>query len=392
MLPANNEPMGIALLGMSRKDKPMMELFLQRNWSSNCIVVPEHQAKLCILDLDGIEGRKLLQQQQDQYNERPLIVLSVHEKEIDGARVLRKPLRMDSLKGAIEIYRSELIQRPTESENQKPITSSKSARWRRTPSSTINQNTDTNERREVLPDATSQARIIQRACSLSIGTSDLDNKDFINGMYYQHTSNLQDILKQAIERCRRDSHPIRLSFQDGKSVTLLPQSNLSVTDLNDVKLRPRCLLTLNSNQIKIEPSINNETHLLRSYDALPLPIDALLWKITLWSSRGRLPKGASTNVAVGLRQWPNLTRLFSIPEFFRIAALWSKTPLSIARTVDTLNIEYGYVCAFFSACHALDLIQVHDADYIQSVSENSDSRKVLKSGILRRLLRRLRAV
>lgn len=392
MLPASKEPMGIALLGMSGKDMPMMELFLQKHWSSNCIIVPDHQAKLCILDLDGVEGRKILQQQRNQYNERPLIVLSVHDKQIEGARVLRKPLRMDSLKGAIEVCRSELIQRPEVAENKRPITSSQPVRWRRTPSSSINLNTETNERRKVLPDATSQARLIQRACSVSIATSDLDNKDFINGMYYQHTSNLQDILKQAIKLCRRDSQPIRLSFQDGKAITLLPHSNLSVTDLNDVKLRPRCLLTLNSNQIAIETSHHSERRILQFCDALPLSIDALLWKVTLWSSRGRLPMGASTNVAVGLRQWPNLTRLFAIPEFVRIAALWSTTPLTIPRTVDTLNIDYGYVCAFFSACHALDLLQIHDTDYIQGVSKDNVSKKDSKSGILRRLLRRLRAV
>lgn len=389
MLAANHQPMGIALLGMNGKDRPMMEFFLQRHWSSNCIVVPEHKANLCILDLDGIDGRKLLQQQQDQYNERPLIVLSVHDKQIEGVKLLRKPLRLDSLKGAIEIYRSELLQHTEAAETTAPVVIQKPVRRKRraAPAPIINEISETNERRKALPDATSQARIIRRACS----TNDLDESTLANGTYYQHTANFQDILKRAVEQCKREGRPFRLIFQDGKSVTLLPDSNLSITDLSDTNLRPRCLLSLDSSQIIVEPSLNSEAYLLRSSNnVLPLSIDALLWKVTLWSSRGRLPMGTSTKVAVGLRQWPNLTRLLAIPEFIRIAALWTKSPISISRTVDTLNIKYGFVYAFFSACYALDLIQVHEAGLDQSVSEIKVPKKDSNPGLLRRILRRLR--
>jgi hypothetical protein len=398
MLFSNQEPMGIALLGMSSKDIPMMELFLQKHWSSNCIVVPEHQAKLCILDLDGIEGKKILQQQRDQHTERPLIVLSVHDKAIDGVRVLQKPLRVELLKEAIDIYRSEMLLNAV-SVDSEPINEPKKNKpevegyvRKRLRSPAVDQNTDKNERRMMLPSASAQARIIHSACTVTNSASEYERSDYDNGMFYENARNLQVILKKTIGQCRQDGQPRSLHFQDGKYVTLLPKSNLSLTNLNDTKLRPRCLLSLQPDQITIKRDHSDERRLLRRLDTWSYSIDALLWKVTLWSSRGRLPLGTSADVAVGLEQWPNLTRVLAIPEFIRIAALWAKQPITLPRTVEALNIEHSYVNAFFCACHALDLIKLYDRSTEQVELQNKVSQNDSNPGLLRRILRRLRAL
>jgi hypothetical protein len=394
MLPINDqEPLGIALLGVSRKDQAMMELFLHKNWSSNCLVVPERQASLCILDLDGIEGKKLLQQQRDHHSQRPLIVLSVHETDIDGARVLRKPLQIELLKKEINRYRNELLEHAVKtmvghSEHSPASKTSLRQRWE-APPIVPSQSDEPNNRRSGLPNAATQARVVYSSCGFA-RTAHQDKGADSDEIYFDEAILFLKILKGAIEQCRRESTPIKLHFTDGKYVTLLPKANIGMTNLSDTKLRPRCLLDVQTSQITIEASYYSETHLMRTSDGVPQSIDALLWKVALWSSRGRLPMGTDAELAVGLQQWPNLTRLLAIPEFLRIAALWIKNPLPLADTTQTLNIEHRYVYTFFSACQALDLIKVEVATENQTHGRpKSDD---AQSGLLRRILRRLRIV
>ncbi|MCG7983076.1 MAG: hypothetical protein JAY90_10035 [Candidatus Thiodiazotropha lotti] len=400
MLFVNHEPMGIALLGLSGKDQPMMEMFLKRQWSSQCVVVPDHLAKLCILDLDGFEGKDLLQKQQSQYTDRPLIVLSVRNASIDGARVLRKPLKIELLKQTIDICRSEILQNQIKIETPK---SEKERIVRVLPRSRpVQQNTGIAERNLIvsgknirrlsLPSAASQARIIQSTCGKS---KHKDNNQLVitdRLDYYNHESNFQQILKNAIELSRSHKKPVHLVFQDNKSITLLPKSNQCLNAINDSKLKPRCLLKLNSDQVKIVISDYSESQLMMSCDTNPQPLDALLWKVSLWSSRGRLPLGTSEELNVGIRQWPNLTRMLAIPEFIRIAAVWSKNPISLTKTIELLRIETGYVYAFFSACHAVGLIQYHSSYQQQGKQAESAPNEVANTGLLRRILRRLQSI
>ncbi|MCG8050799.1 MAG: hypothetical protein JAZ15_06325, partial [Candidatus Thiodiazotropha endolucinida] len=168
--------------------------------------------------------------------------------------------------------------------------------------------------------------------------------------------------------------------------------NQCLNAISDSKLKPRCLLKLNADQVKVVSSDYSESQLLLSCDTNPQPLDALLWKVSLWSSRGRLPIGTVDDVNIAIRQWPNLTRMMAIPEFIRIAALWSRNPISLAKTVEFLRIETGYVYAFFSACHAMGLIQFHSSYQQQSNQTDQLSTGVVKTGFLRRILRRLQSM
>ncbi|MCG8017647.1 MAG: hypothetical protein JAY97_15645 [Candidatus Thiodiazotropha sp. 'RUGA'] len=400
MLFANHEPMGIALLGLNGKDQPMMEMFLKRHWSTQCIVVPDHLAKLCILDLDGIEGNRLLQRQQSEYNQRPLIVLSVHDMSIVGVRVLRKPLRTELLKETIDVCRSEILQdririEKAQSESERIIRvlpSTGPVKQRGIASEWQFQSSGENKRRLSVPSAASQARIIESTCGKSNKKEEkqplITNKSY----FYNHESNLQLILKSAIETSRSNRKPAHLVFQDGKSITILPNANQCLNAISDSKLKPRCLLKLSAEQVKVVSSDYSESQLMMSCDDNPQPLDALLWKVSLWSSRGRLPIGTVEDVNIGIRKWPNLTRMLAIPEFIRIAALWSKNPISLTKTAELLRIETGYIYAFFSACHAMDLIQFHSSYKQNSNQKDPISKKLAKTGFLRRILTRLQSM
>jgi hypothetical protein len=397
MLSAGNKLLGIALLGVNDRDKAILELFLDQHWSSNCRLVSEKFADLCILDLDSLGGKKLLQQQQDSNPERPLIVLSVRDVNVDDVHLLRKPLSGQLLKRTIDDCISTLdLGAPEEETPTSTSTPKSTSESTPKPRSEAHKEVDTaltvfknNDRRSALPDSATQARIIRGSCG-HMDRFEVNISPGSNTVYYDPNTLLQQELKSAIDQCRSEARPLRMSLPDDKYIVLLPESNVALTNLSDSKLRPRCLLPINKYKFRIDFPDDHETDQFHSHSEQPQDIDGLLWKVTLWSARGRLPLGIQIDMTIGLRQWPNLTRLLAIPHFLRIAALWVKTPQTLSKTADMLNIEARYVCAFFSACYALELTQSLTTAENEMALKSDQKRSVAPKGLLRRILQRLR--
>jgi hypothetical protein len=408
MFAAQTRPLGISLQGFGRRDQNLLELFLEQHWASECLLVSEPYADLCLLDLDAIKSRKILQMQQESRPWRPLIVISAGDVDVFGACVLRKPIRLDILKSALDLYiceysRSHEVGAASESASKAPSDetldppASKRSPVKALPAQASMSTPDnivlvsSNGRRYELPKPEIQARIINASCGES-GAIDFKNPNGGNKFFYEPTEFFQHVLKNAIVQCRKETRPLLLRFSDGMYVQLLPKKNVALTNLSDNKLRPRCLMPINVNQVHIEYSQDDEQKLLNDSNGSLQNLDALLWKVSLWSARGRLPLGTSVDTMVVLRKWPNLTRLMAIPQFFRIAALWTKCPSPLKQTVELLNIEARYVFAFFSACYALELVDRLALTESQYVPESVKPKNYAITGILRRLMQRLRII
>lgn len=85
--------------------------------------------------------------------------------------------------------------------------------------------------------------------------------------------------------------------------------------------------------------------------------DALLWKASLWTARGRLPLDLDPRLPVRLTAWPNLSRLAPIPHATRIASLLSQRALSPLDVANMLKIPQRYVFSFVSATSVLGLLE-----------------------------------
>ena len=113
-----------------------------------------------------------------------------------------------------------------------------------------------------------------------------------------------------------------------------------------------------------------------------------MWLITLWCSRGRLPKGTSLSNPVYLMQWPNLTRLDPIPHAVHISALLYKQPHTLLEITQQLGIEQRYVFAFYSACKSVGLAHVSRREVDKIFVPEKAARHKNKS-ILSKLLSKL---
>jgi hypothetical protein len=86
-----------------------------------------------------------------------------------------------------------------------------------------------------------------------------------------------------------------------------------------------------------------------------LSCEALLWRLALLTYRGMIPEDTNPLDRVFLIRWPNVTRLDPVPDSLRIAALWSRMPVSLDFTARTLSIPQKHVFLFYAAARTIGL-------------------------------------
>jgi hypothetical protein len=394
----SNKLLAIALLGMNEHEAARLELFLGHYWPSNCVLANERFADFFIINLDSQEGKNQLPQLLARQPKRPIVALSVRDTEINDVTVLRKPLSVDTLNRIIDSHLRTMTEKtplpvtqeeaPASDVTPKPPLKP-APRSQQDKPILITQLVKTNIRRRSLPTLATQARIIRGSSNLT-ENPEPSILSWGDSFFYNPSTHLQQILKTNISQSRQSGLPVRLRFSEEKYIVLLPESDTAITNLSDNMLRARCLLPISQLQIRTDHLDATDVHRIKYGIDIPQDIDFLLWKVSLWSARGRLPIGTDSDSPITLKQWPNLTRLLAIPEFLRISALWVKTPVSLRKTIEVLNIETRYVCAFYSACFALELTDIVSANDEQSVMQNHANQPSAPKGLLRRILQRLR--
>ncbi|MDY6992610.1 MAG: hypothetical protein SVR94_08410, partial [Pseudomonadota bacterium] len=160
-------------------------------------------------------------------------------------------------------------------------------------------------------------------------------------------------------------------------------------EFQEALLHTMTLLPLTRSHIHIRALTPQETeHLKQQHLFVEQPLDAMVWKIALWTARGRLPRGTTLTAPVILNHWPNLTRWVLIPHALEIAALWSAQPYSLLETAEILKIHHYHVFAFFSAAQAVKSASIDKT--AKSKGQLSNAISLSQRSLFQWLLARLR--
>lgn len=118
-------------------------------------------------------------------------------------------------------------------------------------------------------------------------------------------------------------------------------------------------------------------------------MDAFLWKLACWTSKGRYPYSINYEQPIFLKNWPNFSRLLITPHALRIAALLIKGPRTMVNIAQVLNIKPQYVFVFVSATHAVGLVgQARRA--ADTLLQAQDIQPSKSQGLLGRIMSKLR--
>jgi hypothetical protein len=194
----------------------------------------------------------------------------------------------------------------------------------------------------------------------------------------------------------------KVSKADGKAKQLnsgwnplfiFPQNNEVWLEADEKQLRAFAGITMNNmvgTQISLHTIDAENASAGKALDKFH-SMDAFLWKLALWASKGRYPVSLTIQQPVYLKSWPNFTRLLVTPHALRIAALLITEPRTLPSIAEVLDIKPQYVFVFISAAHALGLVDQakRSADILIDSSATIKPNK--NQGLLGRIMSKLRS-
>ncbi len=353
--------------GMDSRSLYAFEIFLSRVGPSACQITEEETADAAFIDIDNDLGRYLLEGHRLRFPGRPLIVSAQtpapHNNDPLTIEVT-KPVGLAAFSAALEQVRRLLPAAPAA--DAAPLADALA-------DLDAGPAVDTDDIPDEMPvdvlfgrgaprpaaDPVSLLRQLEERLSTfyvgSMPDVDLDDEAARAAVFYAPEQFLQGEIARALSHAREIHRPVRIDDASGTALFLDPQGGKAYQLRSNNALRALAQLptrgTVHMSRLELRDTA-------RLADLEGRPLEALEWDVALWASRGRLPRGTHLDHPVRLHCWPNLTRLAVPPEAMRIAGLWSRGNVSLRDTVRVLGVPQRYVFAFYSACHALGLVEL----------------------------------
>ncbi|MEH6457574.1 MAG: hypothetical protein V7749_14695, partial [Cocleimonas sp.] len=210
---------------------------------------------------------------------------------------------------------------------------------------------------------------------------------------------LLDVLLKQIEATKDSEQLYRIKYND--LIIVLDHSqdciycNLPVTS---DEYSETCFAEIEHKQIKVHDLDYSEVKLYRDkIEQNPdraHSIESFIWSTSLLTSRGRLPAKTDITKKIGLKMWPNLTRVELTPNAMQIAAVFSKNPGNLLEVSEWLGLEQRYVFAFYNAALSLGMIELDSSKLKKpsfSLGKKNSKDKSEERSFFGRLLQRLKS-
>lgn len=376
-----DKPLQIAVLGTEQQTLQMLKLVFQKAGENHYQLVEKPElAQATIIDLDGINAKTLWAEYREKLPQQPTIILSLYRKDIAGTLFVQKPIELEKLLKALK----KVIQWVKENKTAEEVFA---PQFKETP--LASRETFHHVKLSTEWDIEAAEASYHEFCGYN---QDVDpyHPEGMEKIFYDPSKYLQNVFIKAYQLAQTVKEGGILIEGLSKPVLLLPLENQIFWDIgfNDQKLRTMASMPLANHHLRTykisEKELQKQNILSQSS---PQSLDLFLWKLALWTARGRLPKNTDLYKIVQLSQWPNFTRLIVTPHALEITALWMKHPhYSLLETASVLQIRQRYVFALFSATRMLQLVSL--GPYTEQTSK---LREHAKRGLFQRLLSHLRS-
>ncbi len=391
----NSKALPVALHGMDRRTYKTLAMYLTGPCKGAAVVVEEEDALVDIIDADLINARPLLEARLARTPPRPVIVLSLEKLHLDGVIHVQKPVQTKEMLSALKLARKQAIE-PTSRPAARKFNPKSGDRKPLAGETAIKAPIDKEEPKKTSKHQTAM-NLDEKGFMAFIGTVpgiDFNDPSQLLCASYNARNHYQGYVQSAYKIALKKQRSIRLD-SGWKPLLVLPQNREVLLDADDKQLRAFAGLSVNSisgiqkKEITVSP-INIDKGFMQSNSDKILEMDAFLWKLAIWTSRGRYPAGIDLTQPVYLKHWPNFTRYLVTPHAMRIAALLVEGPRTLINTAEVLQIKMQYVFVFFSAAYALGLAgqTKRNADVVvapQSPVTRAREKKTLLNNILNKL-------
>ncbi|MGR9115067.1 MAG: hypothetical protein ACU85E_04825 [Gammaproteobacteria bacterium] len=409
MLEKRKDALKVALLGMDGRTQKTLAMYLQGPCKSASVtVVNDHEADVNIIDADLPQGRVLLEKLLNKESLCPLIVLSLNDIEHDKVLFLKKPIKTEAML-AVLAQAKGMSHKNSGSDHGKVRTQPSETIGTNEQRSTTVTRDDSEEDLSISPplkhfvadfserDKTSKHRTAMlmdekgfTALMSGLKPIDIGNKQQLLEASYDPKDYFQGYVHSAFKIANTRGQVLQLN-SSWKQLLIFPHSKEIWLDSDDKQLRAFAGIAINkkgNQKMSISP-LNPKMASGGALDKFQT-MDAMLWKLACWTSKGRYPVQLDIERPVYLKYWPNFTRLLVTPNAMRIAALLIDKPRSPVNIINVLNIKPEHVFMFISAASAIGLLgqATRNADSEVTPPELKPAKK---QGVLRRIINKLRA-
>lgn len=187
--------------------------------------------------------------------------------------------------------------------------------------------------------------------------------------FFNAEHSLLAVLQRARQQAEQQQLPVRCQVGNDGYLVILPQQNEIFASVPNNRILGWCEQEGIGRDLAVDSLDEASARQLIAAADRPgaqQPLLPFLWRLGIWTGRGRLPAGLDLTHRYYLRGWPNLTRLLEIPHAFAIAALWVREPMTLDFVVETLRINAADMANFYLAASAVGLAgpALREVDYL----------------------------
>jgi len=403
-------PIPVAALGMEKRTYRSLDMYFQSVEQKNYILVDEENAAISIIDMDGFKAKGLLHQHKTNFPGRPVILIALNEIPSTEDIYIQKPIKVSTLIAALHTAQKR-VRSP--GPNNPPTEQSPEPQIMQ-----FHANVVTHESDMIVPP------VLHKPVSTA-ATRDLILRPKVKYAEFEHNKWSSRSLDSLVLASESGLHLLPEEYKKNDITTRLlrelqynPDNMLQgyFKKAYDTAITSRCTVKLEGpwrpitirikkHQVYVESNFRHifalsamqfnekdvSISLLRKdeddkiyTDGLTQSIEQFFWKLSLRTSRGKVPFGTELDVPILLNQWPNFTRTTVTPHALRIAALWTKQPTSLLKTAEILDISLSFVFAFYSSALPLNLLSHLKDDF-----KIGDEKESMKKHTYRKLFRSL---
>ena len=353
---------------MNERTLQMFTMFLNGPASGHCEIVDDGTHEAVIIDLDGLDSPHIWLDVRRKFH-GPVIVLSVVEKQLNNAFWVAKPVNAEAF-GATVKKVHEALSNPPATPNKSPPPEIKPTPHVAPPpvappaASPVTPVAKAQDVAEKKAESTSPAAQLMseemdeksQNCCGELQDPAYRDSSAQSQLFFDPATTLLGIFREAM-RLTMESGVAKIERTGAHPMYVGSGKDFASTPMPEPYLRAVCARSISESPISVALVDLEPKAIGISEDPRLRRLDNMLWKISLWSSRGRVPLGTSLTAPIRLRRWPNIPRLLMVPHGMRIASLWRLEPSGLLVTAQKLGIPYRFVFSFYTACQSFGLVE-----------------------------------
>ncbi|PPD46387.1 MAG: hypothetical protein CTY16_09045 [Methylobacter sp.] len=401
----NKNPLKVALHGMNERSYKMMAMYLQGPCKGVAFVVGNSNAELDIIDADSVDGQKLLRENAEKGSARPVIILSLNDEHpFENVLCVKKPVKTDDMLSALAKGRA-LLEQGTKSPAMGSVGLLEGNDPYQAPANNAEELVEDEQPvlKKYVIDSDEQRKTSKHQAAMQLnekgfgafignvtGIDVNDPKQFAKA-HYNPNDYFQGYVESAFKVSREKGQNRQLN-SGWNPLVIFPGNNEVWLDVDESQVRAFSGLAI-KNTLGSKMSVTPLSQEISAKEDMSLErfhsMDAFLWKVACWASKGRYPATIDIKKPVYLKSWPNFTRLLVTPHALRIAALLVQGPRTLPNIAEVLNIKPQYVFVFISAACSLGIagqVRREVDELVQSPEIKPNKNQGLLSRILSTLL------